>query len=474
MKLTSKRLLQSIVASASLAALPSFAQNYWVTNDFEGQTVGASIEDGSVWFSTNVSGEAVTGYGTVTNRDTYGWDTDNTSGMPMAKFTSENTKVLVLSTDGGTLYRQINGETGIDLTTSGVWVDTMIKFVKSDDAPTLASGYKMAFYVNGNSNLVICGGVVWTNSATLDLDKWYRLTVKQYIQEDEEENQVLYGEVRLNGTKIYPEGDAKALLNDQSGTLKQIAFQGTGAIDELVVTDVDPFTSSAILITLTGDTGVTFTTGGVSVASGTAILSGTEVAVGIADWYEVASITADGITAAPADAIAVGSKVSTNVTLTASAAASYTLTGRKYTSADPDVSFGNGASASANLVADWATKYGVTAAAVKANANNEFNCFLYNVSANNICALSIGSISVSGTKATITLTAKVNGTAVELSTLTVNGKLNIKLFDTLGGTPTEKSISINQASGTTTIDMGTAKFIQAEVNAAAADVVAAE
>lgn len=467
MKLTSKRLLQSIVASASLAALPSFAQNYWVTNDFEGQVEGASIEDGSVWFSTNVSGEAVTGYGTVTNRDTYGWDTDNTSGMPMAKFTPVNTKVLVLSTDGGTLYRQINGGEAINITADGVWVDTMIKFVKSDDAPTLASGYKMAFYVNGNTNLVICGNEVVTNDITLNLDKWYRLTVKQFVYNEAE----VRAEIRLNGTVIL---DNFTAGDFETPTMKQIAFQGTGAIDELVVTDVNPFESSAILITLTGDTGVTFTTGGVSVASGTAILSGTEVAVGIADWYEVASITADGITAAPADAIAVGSKVSTNVTLTASAAASYKLTSQKYTSADPDVSFGNGASASANLVADWATTYGVTAAAVKANANNEFNCFLYNVSANNICALSIGSISVSGTKATITLTAKVNGTAVDLNSLIVNGKLNIKLFDTLGGTPTEKSITINQASGTTTIDMGTAKFIQAEVNAAAADVAAAE
>lgn len=154
-----------------------------------------------------------------------------------------DTKVLQLDTNGGTWTNTV----GASFAAAPVYVDMLAKFVPSEELPALDGTVKMALAM---TNGLLCvtknngsGGNTWVGTATaIDTSLWYRVTVKlEFVDPDVKAN------VKINGTDVTVDGTTFTITdNDGYANLIGLGFSGTGFIDEVVVTDVNPFGSTTV------------------------------------------------------------------------------------------------------------------------------------------------------------------------------------------------------------------------------------
>jgi hypothetical protein len=265
------------------------------------------------------------------------------------------TKVLKLETEGQTLTRYVNfdwdggftypGQGGKPLSTPAsipfsanpIYVDTLIKFTPSEDEPSFEDdGYdsiKLAIWVNVDSNLVVRhmgkGIVVEDAFDSVDVtntvfnapgdplinpEQWYRLTVElKDAYQDLSPGVIDAFAIRLDGTYLTSTNGYEMAVNGVTSPdggkwftpvlygelyLNQVSFQGTGYVDDLVVTDeLAPFGSdTGILLTLAYDeTLLNVLVGSTRIGSNGTVLSGSTLAISAVGWYTVGAVTGTGI-----------------------------------------------------------------------------------------------------------------------------------------------------------------------------------
>ena len=470
MNLTSKRMLQFIVGCAGVCALSAFAtQTKWVEDTFEDGTVGQSIgtykqvvTGGSNQY-TNYAWIAANGDLSViaTNIGSYAGTRPSTNAV-------QSNQVLNLSTEGQTLTRNL-GVTNYFFTGDPVYVDTLIKFTPSEDNPTISdSNVKAAVFVNVSSNLVVYHGDFSLASFSTDVGlhvdptAWYRLTI-------------LLGkfgggaysgfQVFVNGTAItngvaYNEDGSQPgtwFVNGSSDkTLSAVAFQGTGMVDDLVVSSMaNGFgTPAAILLTLSFDStklGVQFSS--TAVTNGGTVVAGSSVTISALDWYNVNAPTGTGVTFG---GTGLPGKSSTGI-LSAPAATTVSITATKYSSGT--VSTGAGAIDAAKL-STWALAKGVAENAL--SGTSWYNSYLFNVATNVSPVLKFSAVAADDSQTTVVITTTptvtlsgINGT---LKTVTTSS-----LGTPFGGT---NNVDVSGAGTTKTVTIsnsGSSKFVKALV-----------
>jgi len=251
---------------------------------------------------------------------------------------------LALDTSGAELQRLIPNDQGQQtIPAGGTYIDTLVQFtVTEDEEPTIDDTTKLAIWMgvgDGATNLYVKGGYMvgpvgeggvtidTTDRRTYKLDSvvepgaWYRLTVKAVVIDNDGAGNYISGyQVFIDGTRatsetavcdeaavqyytkyanadgIFPGAagllSAKTIIPSCAGvqsdaTITSVGFQGTGAIDDFVVTTNDPFPPSVVDFTLTltlgsNVTSAEVTTNGVEVVfdNGTArIREGTVVSI---------------------------------------------------------------------------------------------------------------------------------------------------------------------------------------------------
>lgn len=187
----------------------------------------------------------------------------------------------------------------------GLFVDTLVQFTPSEDPPAAETGSKMIVWMNTNGVLCVTAGYVTYVSAfnceprsfetdqTLKTNTWYRLTVSAYDQAAVSGYDVVNGfTVKIDGkiatstTAVmdsaaiaqfaddatdgwWPEPQdlaehnqffASLTFGDPNNTLAAVGFKGEGLVDDIIVTDTDPFAggepAGGIDFTLTWTDGV--------------------------------------------------------------------------------------------------------------------------------------------------------------------------------------------------------------------------
>jgi hypothetical protein len=249
----SKRILRFGVAALAIAIGSQALAAPIISESFEGQANGSLVTNlpTSAWSSTGGDLSAITNMG-------YTYTPYADATLPLTSDT--HTNVVQLATEGGML--SLNGASvSFDQFAGPVYVDTMVRFVLSDSDPTessITNDTKIAIFANSSSNLVIRHGVqsegfVVTNSVTttvIDPAVWYRLTVTL----SDDGSSFARAQVQVNSnivTHANAEGPDKSLFrsartDDFYLTLEAVSFQGTGFIDDVVVTrDVPTFVATA-------------------------------------------------------------------------------------------------------------------------------------------------------------------------------------------------------------------------------------
>ncbi len=217
-----------------------------------------------------------------------------------------NQKYLALDTEGGTLWRSIGQLTGNNdalgtaqaVAATGTYLDTLVQFtVTEDEAPTVGEGDKLAIWLQageGTTNLMVKANY-WASAGedpvatafeidglSIEPGTWHRLTVKaipsitttgapfpafqifvdgtsvaaktpQYGEDFQDVASGRYvagiGEL-VAANKLFPTlASRPSVLEDV--TLQGVGFQGTGAVDEIVWTEDNPFPAATIDFTLT-------------------------------------------------------------------------------------------------------------------------------------------------------------------------------------------------------------------------------
>jgi len=221
-------LTKCFAAGLCLSALTVSAANYLVaTNDFEGGTLEGVWNGGVDAFDIVDASTGVTD-----------------ANSPIVGVTDN--KLLKLDTEGGVWTNEV----GAAFDTAPVYADMLVKFVPSEELPTLTEG-KMAVAIklalDGTNYLNIANNnsstFAWAETAqAISTSDWYRVTVKMYFQDD-----WTYGQVYVNGNAV-----GSPLDLDGDTTLNSIGFQGTGFIDEVAVRDDDPFAPTTVAFGGTG------------------------------------------------------------------------------------------------------------------------------------------------------------------------------------------------------------------------------
>ena len=318
MNLTSKRMLQFMTVCAGACALSATATTY-VSDSFE--ATDGSLDKPINQYKMVVSG----GNNEFTNRvwtsiadDASVLIASDAANIGFATTTRPMTTnaqfVLKLDTNGQPLSRAITNtiDTVCSFAATAVYVDTLIQFTPSEDTPTIETGTKVAIYVNVNSNLVVyhkaqgLSGYESTNSVfpalgLINPTNWYRLTIQMGTPDNGSsckiwlDHQLLQNEMTFGDTSYDPGTGPWFMTASAGSTLGTVAFQGTGAVDELVVsTDVPSYggAPAGIMLTLSYDTNVqNILTNSAAVANGGSVTNGSTVTIQCKDWYQVASIT---------------------------------------------------------------------------------------------------------------------------------------------------------------------------------------
>ncbi len=348
-----RKLFTAILAMGTIGIQMSLAQNSIpYSESFESQAHDTPINTIPNWSSP------ASDLSSITN-----WNT--TSLLPTncsTPISGAHTKVLKLNTEDGILTNTL---VSTDINDSTIYMDTLIQFVPSETTPTTLtaadSGIKAAIFVDANTNLVVYHGVLTdgyvvdtrvipnTNeviAATHNGTNWVRLTIYvKAIGGSDDLPPVEMFQVRTNGQPVQSpnayddtwEGSWRSgtppsissagtwfrTATDACGLFNALCFQGTGYLDDLVVTTVEPtFTPlsgpSSYLITVVTGSGGNSKTGGVSLASLStfSIVAGgsTAIVYSASDWYRIASLTSNDVSVAAATSAKAYTQELVNVT----------------------------------------------------------------------------------------------------------------------------------------------------------------
>jgi len=484
-----KRMLQFMTVCAGVCALNASAATQFVADSFEYLGADQGTTNGVV--DMPIAHYRCQPYGTGLESTNFVWisaegdasklvavDAGNlayaASSRPMTGV--ESNLVLNLETEGQTLTRTVDGGPMNFVSGAPVYVDTLIKFTPSEDDPVIEdTQVKAAVFVNVESNLVVyCNDLdlaVKTQVVTevaINPEQWYRLTI---LMSQLSSTPVF--KVYLDGTAI-----SSAIGYDDGGshpgewfasasvdpTLNAVAFQGTGMIDELVVSDEVSFGGmAAVMLTLSFDDALMdVTQGATTLAPNDTVEVGSTIAIDAIDWYEIASVTGDGVVYTGP----IGSQTNTtsgDLTMVTPAETTVTITAQYYTGA---IDTGLGAAVDATKLSAWAVANSKSEAEVIANAASWMDDYLLNVAPDTDATIQITSIVVDETGETATITVGASTTDVHLDQL--NGTLVVYTTDELGvgfGEPTgEFEVTVEGATeSTVVVNFAGGKFIKAVV-----------
>lgn len=512
MNLTSKRVLASLMAIVGLFAMSAKAELFqdtfeaaesWTTT-LQGESPSvfyaiegtllknykSSYEDNAGWFQTFPNWEVTGGTDNSTIvAGTYDFTAD--SRPALIAVDAENNPItttaqyLNLNTEGATITRNVN-----QTMAAPVYLDTMIKFAKSDEPPTLDGEYKLALYVNATSNLVVCSadanGAQQVSSETtmvIDPEQWYRLTIQAAFSED----MILpMYKVFVNGNQIVADGVCTyfdgATVSDETwfvgcdpdDTFKSVSFRGTGALDDLTVTDQAPIHTAptTMTITVSFDDDILDVYNGetlLTAAGGTATVeSPAQLKVFAKDWYVLGDPTATDATIADKATLGIGDLV-TNVNFTATATASGAAVA---IAADiiPEATVApiGGVQQPVGKIAKWANGYKSVNEVLTGFADETsdlYNRYLMNITSDEVAVptLTIDSIEYTDAGAVITVVtndanfdfADINGT---LTVLAGSDLANLQAVDL-----DASAVVVNGAEATITVPAAAGNFIRAVV-----------
>ena len=530
MKLTTKFAVASALAFCALGAVQAADIDAISFEDYTAETRTNVVQSGTMdngtisigtaathWYVTNV----VQNDSYVTNEATV---YSATCGYPDSFKSATHEQFLKVSTTQP-LFRTLNAIPDSSapadnwktqpIATAGTYIDTLVQFTPSDNAPTPTSADKIIVWMDANTNLQITAGylnddmttVTITNYATkTDLAvpaKWYRLTVKAIP------NLITAG---FPGFQVYLDGndalvpanafhtfsstaidslyqlrgmtDAQKTLieankvfmslqgSGSSVLLTAVGFQGEGAIDDYVVSDETPnFLNTSVLdFTLAWDTsaGVTAvqyvigdSTTTNTATSGSTFTLGTASTVTViptyASWYAAGdwTTTAGATVAAP------------TFTVSASGATGTVVAAQVTTPGAAGVTNATLVAAGSEVVT-WAIKNGISPDALNASG---FAAESYLLNQTSLLAaapvLTITDITQDATTWTITAKATTSdGTAISLNG--INGGLTVETKDSLDATDwtTQTYAASNltyNANGVATIKVAGGKFMKAYI-----------
>ena len=474
MNITKRMLRFGAVAIAVAVGCNALAAGLGVPleESFESYTLPQSATNLNVnWSSTSEDDMSV-----ITNVTyTFGSENGGITGITYPLFAgisaAENhTQVLKLNTEGGTLSAALDSSEAL-FNTAEIYVDTMINMVLSEDDPSFigTTNIKIAVFANAASNLVIRHGmyVGETHSITSSVtdkmikpDDWYRLTITAKQIDDFGSKYSLLS-VAIDGVTVTHanarDGDKWFdTVVDQGGPdfarLTSIAFQGTGHIDDLVVTRDDPFSTPAAFFTVYTVVGAN---GGIDVATSTNVASGSNLTINYTadDWYRIEALTSDGSPIGAAAGELTYEQVLTGITADIS----------------NNVSFVEASQAQTGLSVpnSWAQGFGLTVAEALADPNIATDYLLgLDPTGTYVIGFEITEIAV-GT--TVTVTCKLTDDAVALDT-TINGELNVYGKEALtdaewikigAATMTNADFDVDGLAVVESFDAGTYKFFKA-------------
>ncbi|MDD5705454.1 MAG: hypothetical protein PHR35_05980, partial [Kiritimatiellae bacterium] len=263
------------------------------------------------------------------------------TGVSYPLTNSAHSRVLRLNTEGDTLTNDVANGT---FTGGTIWLDTMVQFVPSEDLPTTLTNDNtikaavLAYASETSTNLVVYHGTYaagvgasnrtfTTTSKVIDPGAWYRLTVAMAgVTSDNTweafqvrvdgvllTNSAAYGDdwndvftttgPSANGTWFLTAGRGIGGNSGAPTEIQSLGFQGTGYLDDLVVTNADPFyvappLGENFLITQVigahggadpDETSITIAAGGTTTIVYTA-----------AQWYRIAALDVNGTPVAEA------------------------------------------------------------------------------------------------------------------------------------------------------------------------------
>lgn len=398
----------------------------------------------------------------------------------------DNSQYLKLETNGDELQRKVKADGAATAVGNGLYIDTLVQFTATPDAPPVDAGAKLAIWLEGEDTytLKVKGGFMdatsndedgvlsvspaaeaYSLTGTYSPDTWYRLTVQAISDLADLGDSVVPGFViKINGavvkttSQVYtqtaleylcpsqiPESSTGtgddwlsannlALLKDgsfipsavvqQNFALTCVGFQGSGAIDNVTITDEDPLAEpTSVEFTITLGANVSSVTYTISDVEGETTLTATgsfDVNIGATvtvtaatpktDWYTVALPTA--VTAS-------ATEKAIEVTATEKAAS------------DIDYKVPEGTAAeTVSAALTWAKNAGQSAAAVE-GAANLLNNYLLNVDDLTVDP-QIEIVEIDTTTSPVKVTVKVTdakGSTYEKtldSTTTLNGGVQLK------------------------------------------------
>jgi len=492
MNLTSKRMLQFLSVCAGAFALTAAAQTTWVSDSFEADAgvMNSQIGNAAGMYKAYVS--------TMPPFTNFAWKAEAGDASTIQAFEgdfpyghrpitdqTEPSQALKLETEGTTLTRYVaftepdeeDGRTHPTSTSfqdTPVYVDTLIKFTPSEDDPEItADGFnKLAVFVNASSNLVVCHkyrdmGVeafmptnsVFTQLGEINPEQWHRLTIMlAYNKTADTTFYVPAFEIYFDGIKLtHPNGaqnsnpgvytDGSWFFALSAGayyggdiTLSEVSFQGTGYVDDLVVTQIAPHFAEPAGIPLTlvfNDDWLNVMANGASVVSNGTVTSGTTLTITAEDWYQITSVGGTGITWEGTDpewdgTTPLGEKItSASGTITASGA-DLTATigaGLYYTGEMPTGHNYQGQDAA--KVTAWAIANNLSMADLNATGADAYvDNYLLNVGTNATAQIEIASIvytpAAGADPATATITVKAVNAADGVNFNRLNGTLAVQ------------------------------------------------
>lgn len=264
-----------------------------------------SYLQGFYWFASTNSAERGAQLGTYTNSQEYG--SYNGPRPAIAAQANTTNSCLLVDTEGERLFRAIEGRDNYDNDDStftqfsvdnAVYFDSLVQFtVNEDEAPTIQTGDKLAVWLQGGetTNLVVTAGYVDSSGVVTPTNYvidtavknvlpgvWHRLTIESFLLTDNADagNGYIGFRVRIDGdylttTQAKMDGLLAECVGEMSGaqtideptaeewqklfpslavangevdncdTLSCVAFEGTGAVDDLTFTPNDPFAGAA-------------------------------------------------------------------------------------------------------------------------------------------------------------------------------------------------------------------------------------
>jgi hypothetical protein len=249
-------------------------------------------------------------------------------------------------------------------------------------------------------------------------------------------------------------------------TLSQVSFQGTGSVDELVVSDIQPTWggSSVVMLTLSFDTSmIDVTTGGVSVADDVLVPSDTAIVINAKPWYEITNPGTYFVGGNTTNKVA-GTSMITNINgvVTSTTAVTNTIAATLYSSTS-GISTGLGGSYPADKVAAWAIASGLTPDQLDGTMEDNY---LLNIDESIDADIEITSIVIDDVNSIATIKVKATDLAVDFTEL--NGELVVWTSDDLTGwgEPTSYPFVIQSTTATEVeidIPYAAGNFIKARV-----------